>query len=96
MITIDTDEGIKSPQPYMRRGGLVLGAALIFMLISVWVGARHGLIFAVGLGFGVVLEGLGFGFSGPWRAMIVRRDPLRNFGPTFVHRPRGNLGSAAD
>ena len=75
MITIDTDEGIKPSQPYMRRGGLVLGAALIFMLISVWVGARYGLIFAVGLGFGVVLEGLGFGFSGPWRAMIVRRDP---------------------
>jgi uncharacterized membrane protein YedE/YeeE len=30
---------------------------------------------AVGLGFGMVLEGLRFGFAGPWRAMILRRDP---------------------
>lgn len=29
----------------------------------------------VGVGFGVVLEGLRFGFAGPWRAMILRRDP---------------------
>ena len=30
---------------------------------------------AIGLGFGLVLEGLRFGFAGPWRAMIERRDP---------------------
>ena len=30
---------------------------------------------AIGLGFGLTLEGLRFGFAGPWRAMIVNRDP---------------------
>lgn len=30
---------------------------------------------AVGLGFGLALEGLRFGFAGPWRAMILRREP---------------------
>jgi len=59
----------------MRRSGLVLIAAFILITVAVLVGARYGLIFAVGLGFGITLEGLGFGFSGPWRAMILRRDP---------------------
>jgi uncharacterized protein len=27
------------------------------------------------LGFGLALEGLRFGFAGPWRAMILRREP---------------------
>jgi uncharacterized membrane protein YedE/YeeE len=39
------------------------------------VGVRYGLLLAVGLGFGLVLEGLRFGFAGPWRAMILRREP---------------------
>jgi uncharacterized membrane protein YedE/YeeE len=28
----------------------------------------------LGIGFGLVLEGLRFGFAGPWRAMIADRD----------------------
>ena len=75
MTPIDTKDGDTPSKPYMRRSGLVLAAAFIFMTVAVLVGARYGLILAVGLGFGITLEGLGFGFSGPWRAMILRRDP---------------------
>lgn len=42
---------------------------------ALFAGARFGLVLAIGLGFGLVLEGLRFGFAGPWRAMIERRDP---------------------
>ena len=42
---------------------------------ALFAGARFGLVLALGLGFGLVLEGLRFGFAGPWRAMIERRDP---------------------
>jgi len=42
---------------------------------ALFAGARFGLMLALGLGFGLVLEGLRFGFAGPWRAMIERRDP---------------------
>lgn len=42
---------------------------------ALFAGARFGLMLALGLGFGLVLEGLRFGFTGPWRAMIERRDP---------------------
>ncbi|MEZ5771089.1 MAG: YeeE/YedE thiosulfate transporter family protein [Defluviimonas denitrificans] len=30
---------------------------------------------AIELGLGITLEGLPSGFAGPWRAMILRRDP---------------------
>jgi hypothetical protein len=75
MTPIDTKDGDTPSKPYMRRSSLVLAAAFIFITVAVLVGARYGLILAVGLGFGITLEGLGFGFSGPWRAMILRRDP---------------------
>jgi uncharacterized membrane protein YedE/YeeE len=43
--------------------------------VAALAGARYGLMLAVGLGFGLALEGLRFGFAGPWRAMILRREP---------------------
>lgn len=43
--------------------------------MSAIAGLRYGLMIAIGLGFGATLEGLRFGFAGPWRAMILRRDP---------------------
>lgn len=52
--------------------GLVLVAAFAVAAVA---GARYGLLLLIGLGLGVVLEGLRFGFAGPWRAMIVNRDP---------------------
>lgn len=57
------------------RGGLVVGALVIVALVALFAGARYGLLMLIGLGFGIVLEALRFGFAGPWRAMILRREP---------------------
>ena len=53
---------------------IVIGFALV-LSVSVLAGIRYGLMLAVGLGFGLVLEGLRFGFAGPWRQMILNRNP---------------------
>jgi len=58
-----------------RRGLIVLVAIAAVLAVALLAGARYGLLLAIGLGFGLVLEGLRFGFAGPWRAMILRRDP---------------------
>lgn len=53
----------------------LIGAALVLALaVAAFAGARYGLLLLVGLGFGIALEGLRFGFAGPWRAMILRRE----------------------
>lgn len=53
----------------------LIGAALALSLaVALLAGARFGLLLAIGLGFGIVLESLRFGFAGPWRAMILRRE----------------------
>lgn len=59
----------------LGRGGLVLAALALVALVGLFAGLRYGLLLAVGLGFGIALEGLRFGFAGPWRAMILRREP---------------------
>lgn len=61
--------------PIWRRGSLVLTALVLIFAIAILAGVRYGLMLMIGLGFGLVLEGLRFGFAGPWRAMILRRDP---------------------
>ncbi|KEP70572.1 YeeE/YedE [Thioclava dalianensis] len=58
-----------------RRGVLILAGLVMIGLVALFVGARYGLLLAVGLGLGVLLEGMRFGFAGPWRAMILRREP---------------------
>ena len=58
-----------------RRGSLIAAAALAVAAVTVAAGLRFGLLLAVGLGFGLILEGLRFGFAGPWRAMILNRNP---------------------
>jgi uncharacterized membrane protein YedE/YeeE len=50
-----------------------LGAAVVATALI--VGARYGALLLVGLGLGLTLEGLRFGFAGPWRAFILRREP---------------------
>lgn len=65
-------------QPLARRGAGLPFALLVLAAIAattILAGARYGLMLVLGLGFGLVLEGLRFGFAGPWRAMILRRDP---------------------
>lgn len=65
--------------PVYRRTSLFAVALLVVLAVAVLVGVRYGLILMVGLGFGLVLEGLRFGFAGPWRAMILSRNPAGIF-----------------
>ncbi|MEO9525986.1 YeeE/YedE family protein [Roseibium sp.] len=78
-MTTLTDTSVKTTAPFLRpllrRGVLVLAALGAVFAAALLVGGRFGLMLAIGLGFGIVLEGLRFGFAGPWRAMILRRDP---------------------
>ncbi|KPQ12443.1 MAG: YeeE/YedE family (DUF395) [Saliniramus fredricksonii] len=57
------------------RVALVIAGLAAVIAVAAFAGARYGLLLAVGLGFGIVLEGLRFGFAGPWRALILRREP---------------------
>ena len=59
----------------LPRIALIGGALLLCLIVAALAGARYGLLLLVGLGFGITLEGMRFGFAGPWRAMILRREP---------------------
>lgn len=61
--------------PVSQRAALIGAAVVLVLAVALFAGARFGLLLAIGLGFGIALEGLRFGFAGPWRAMILRRDP---------------------
>lgn len=53
---------------------LLVAAAAAVLAVAALAGARYGLLLLIGLGFGAVLEGLRFGFAGPWRLLIRDRD----------------------
>lgn len=57
----------------IRVSLLLLGLAAVVFTFAM-AGPRAALLMLVGLGFGLVLEGLRFGFTGPWRRMIENRD----------------------
>jgi len=60
--------------PAPRRAGLLLlGLGLVFGTFAM-AGPRAALLMLVGLGFGLTLEGLRFGFTGPWRSIVTERD----------------------
>lgn len=56
---------------------LVVVALLSAVVVAtaLLVGARYGALLMIGLGLGLTLEGLRFGFAGPWRALILRGEP---------------------
>tara|TARA_B100001093_G_scaffold34660_1_gene29891 strand:- start:1226 stop:2431 length:1206 start_codon:yes stop_codon:yes gene_type:complete len=58
-------------------GFTVVPAVLVTIsaLLSLFVGVRFGLIFILGLALGMTFEAFRFGFAGPWRATIMRREP---------------------
>lgn len=56
------------------RTVLLLCIALVIFSTFAYAGPRASLLIAIGLGFGLVLEGLRFGFAGPWRQLIVNKD----------------------
>ena len=59
---------------FLMRSGLALGAVALVLGGFALAGPRAALLIAVGLGFGLVLEGLRFGFAGPWRVIMTERD----------------------
>jgi uncharacterized membrane protein YedE/YeeE len=65
-VTVDT------PAP-RRAGVLVLAFVLVFGVFAT-AGPRAALLMLVGIGFGLALEGLRFGFTGPWRTIVTERD----------------------
>ncbi|SFB04321.1 hypothetical protein SAMN05421688_2476 [Poseidonocella pacifica] len=70
--TLDTPDA----GPGLGRRAALIGAGIsLALIVAAFVGARYGALLLIGLGFGIVLEGMRFGFAGPWRAMIVRREP---------------------
>lgn len=58
----------------MRLALVILAALGLVAAVTLAAGPRSGLLVAVGLGLGATLEGLRFGFAGPWRVWLVERD----------------------
>ena len=58
----------------LARTGLVALALAVAAVLALFVGLRMAFLFLIGVGFGLTLEGLRFGFAGPWKALIARRD----------------------
>ncbi|MCC6007859.1 MAG: YeeE/YedE family protein, partial [Rhodobacteraceae bacterium] len=56
-----------------RIGVVLTGLVLTFGVLAL-AGPRAALLVSLGLGFGLVLEGLRFGFAGPWRLIVTERD----------------------
>jgi uncharacterized membrane protein YedE/YeeE len=76
MSEIKSPAGTSARRPvWPARLGLVLATLAVCLAVAALAGARFGLLLLIGLGLGMTLEGLRFGFAGPWRAMILQRDP---------------------
>lgn len=63
------------PQLALDRLGVVALLSSVVVATALFVGARYGALLMIGLGLGLALEGLRFGFAGPWRALILRGEP---------------------
>lgn len=72
-----SDQTLSAPATsgFLKRTALIGAALFVCLAVALFAGARFGLLLAVGLGFGITLEACRFGFAGPWRAMILRREP---------------------
>jgi uncharacterized membrane protein YedE/YeeE len=58
----------------LTRIGLVLFGLAVALAVLLTAGSRAALLVLIGVGFGLVLEGLRFGFAGPWRMIVTDRD----------------------
>ncbi|TCP61656.1 hypothetical protein EV663_104108 [Rhodovulum bhavnagarense] len=63
-----------APRPW-ARGLTVLAGLVAALAVAAMAGPRYGALLLIGFGLGIALEGLRFGFTGPWRRMILFRDP---------------------
>ena len=68
-----TPEAARAPGLLPRGLMLALVAAGV-AAVALLAGPRSGAVLLIGLGFGLTLEGFRFGFTGPWRRMILERD----------------------
>jgi len=59
---------------FLQRASVIVIVIGFALFTFVMAGPRAGLLVLVGLGFGLVLEGLRFGFAGPWRMIVTDRD----------------------
>lgn len=59
---------------FMSRSVVVVGLAVLVLALAMAAGPRYGALLAIGMGFGLALEGFRFGFTGPWRRMMLHRD----------------------
>jgi uncharacterized membrane protein YedE/YeeE len=59
----------------LSTGMLLIAALAGFAAITWLVGWRQGLLWLIGLGYGVLLAAAAFGFTTGWRVWITRRDP---------------------
>jgi uncharacterized membrane protein YedE/YeeE len=71
---VRADVRLRRPGVGLNRLLLLLAAAGAVFGLAVFAGLRDGLLLAIGIGFGATLEGLRFGFAGPWRAVIRGGD----------------------
>ncbi|MCP5356545.1 MAG: YeeE/YedE family protein [Pseudomonadales bacterium] len=67
-------EAVATPSFVSRRTGLLFFAFAIVFATFALAGPRAALLLMTGLGFGLTLEGLRFGFTGPWRQIVTDRD----------------------
>src|SRR5699024_10279456 len=58
-----------------NRSGLIAGLIAFTGFLFWFVSIRQSLLFLVGIGFGLVLAGMRFGFTTGWRNLIEKRDP---------------------
>lgn len=65
---------ISSTPGALSRFGMLLAVGAMILALALLAGPRYGLLLMIGLGFGLTLEGFRFGFTGPWRRMILERD----------------------
>lgn len=59
----------------LSRAVVLSIVGVLVAAVALLAGPRYGLLLLIGLGFGLALEGFRFGFTGPWRRMILERDP---------------------
>jgi uncharacterized protein len=71
---VRADVRLRPPGVGLHRLLLAIAAALAVFGLAALAGLRYGLLLAIGIGFGATLEGLRFGFAGPWRAVIRGGD----------------------
>ena len=71
-----TDTTLSAREAPRLRGRVLSVASLAAAALAVaaLAGPRSGALLLIGLGFGIAMEGLRFGFTGPWRRMILFRD----------------------